>query len=344
MPLTDALLTRVNLETTQAWLNNQADNESYKPKAQTVLGMLAQQREGATSNFIELLTDNKKDRDVRVIWYDWCGKEAQDCTPGNSCTLTGDNVSTKSEDYKITQCIHSSFSIDEDEFAKTSLSVQTALANGLRNAIKNILEGLDQKAIAVLDASSIYGATLPNGTIDEILEILTTAELNGIELPFGVSGRVDFYKAYLSAAVNAGNANGVGDATLAKMLPMYFDIQQFQKAGIPGNTYVMSPYSYAIVSKNYADSVVPTKQRDGKTYHYKFNIPGTPLYVDVLHQEICIDIPKDKYRHVVDVRLHYEILINPAGCETGEEGEEVASKGILKFTKEAPAPAPDPEP
>lgn len=343
MPLTDALLTRVNLETTQAWLNNQADNESYKPKAQTVLGMLAQQREGATGNFIELLTDNKKDRDVRVIWYDWCGKEAQDCTPGNSCILTGDDVAVKGEDYKITQCIDASFAVDEDEFAKTSLSVQTALANGLRNAIKNILERLDQKAIAVLDASSIYGATLPTATIDDLLEILMQAEIHGIDMPFGVDGG-RFFKAYLAASVNRDNADGVGNARLAQMLPMYFDILQFQKAGIPDNTYVMSPYAYAIVHKNYADSEVPTKQRDGKTYHYKFNIPGTPLYVDVLHQENCIDISKNRYRHIVDVKLHYEILINPAGCETGEEGEEVASKGILKFTKEAPAPEPEPEP
>lgn len=328
MPITVADLTPIVLELDSAWMNSQAGVSAYKPQAPTVLAMLAKQQIGATRNLIQPLIDNVKDNQVKVVWYDFCGQEAQDCEEGNTCTLTGTALNATSKTYEIDKCLKHSFKVNEQDYAKTSLSVQGAISAGIQNSLKVILESLNEKAIAVLEASAFDGGTVETTDIKGIVELIKQAQLNGIENPFGIDGG-NFYSSYFIADAGRNNADGKGDANIASMLQMYFDMLGFSKMGVSNATYLMSPYSYAILNKTYAKSGTPTLQRDGKTIQYYWEIPGTGLMVDITIQNNCVDVVTDRYETVVQTTLHYEIAINPEGCEN--ENDEV-NKGIMKVS------------
>ncbi len=340
--VTPVLLTKVNLMTEQAWPKNQADIENNDVDAAT-LDTLVSHQDSATQNFIEKVTDTTKDYDVQVAWYDFCGSGAIDCNQDPCTTITGNGNDVKSKTYNVNGCIEDAFEVSENLFATTTLSVQDYIVKRQTRMIKNMLERLNDKAIAFLAANAGFNrgtqypyagglTTIPSADYD--MKLLPKLQLDmmvsKLKDGFGIDGS-GLYLPYSYALQNGGNAEGKGDALRAKLLDINFDIIGMAKAGLSDRTFLVSPHAYAFVTKNYIQSGVPTFDPALDKLKYSITIPGYNLKVDVWHQRACEDGTRDRFKHVFLYKLHYDFLLNPAGC-TIDGG---AVTGIVEYKQAA---------
>ncbi len=325
--VTPVLLTKVNMATEQAWSKNQADIENTDVEAGTLDALIAHQQ-SASDNIVEKVTDPTKDYDVNITWYDFCGSEAVDCTQDPCTTITGSGNDVLSQQLNITSCIEDSFEIKETIFATTSLDPADYIARRQMRAVKNLLEKLNAKALAFLEANAGYNAggqypfaagitSVPTADYNTLLmaKFLLDAKKSRIKNAFAIDGS-GLFLPFTNAMLNAGNGEGKGDAARTKLFDVNFDILGMAEEGLGDTTFLVSPHAYAFMTKNY---LAPTPTYDGtldKT-KYSFKIPGYDLTVDVWHQRTCLDGAKDRFKHVFLYKLHYDFFPNPAGCDDG---------------------------
>lgn len=352
-----AVLPDVNLALEQVFSDSQIQRETLNINAKTLDTILSQQR-ALGSTFVEATTDSTKDYDVKVRWLNFCGQEAEDCST-NLCTVEpeGEMVEAVEEDYKINSCIETNFTIEEQKLYTSTFGKEELLTQNFRNAFKKLLELLNQKAIAHIDASAGYnaggsfpyvggeslipGASYDVGVLPYLALDTQKSLLNNVFLLDGGAMYIPVFNAKLDGA----NDNGRGDASRAQLFPTVFDIPGMTKAGLSNVSYLIADYAMAFLNKNYIPETVPTFEpslfNGAGGYKYHMTIPGYGIKVDVYMRRRCVDGAKNLYNIDWIFKLHYDFVNSPAGCPVelysipdGHLGYLKQSADVWKFNAE----------
>lgn len=341
-------LQQVNLLTEEAWTPNQAQIDMNTIDALSFQKQLAMQK-GIGAPLVRKLTDTEKDfADVKVWWRDFCGQEAEDCTTSGAdlCgDLSGDPTGLDSKTYNITQCLNDQFSINENEFAGSWMDLQAHLVQEQNHRVINFLNALNKKYLLALHAHAglnkggFYNADgqmkyeVPSNEFDDtkiVTKMLWDAELSNVRNPFLLTGDRQMFITLNNAKFNSGNAEGKGDSTRGGVFDVTMDARGFVKTPtLAGSLFMVTPYASAFVSKNYYPNSAPIYDNDLKKFKYSINIENFGIRIDVLHQRVCIDAAKDRWKHYFNYRLHYDFLFNPYGCLDDVTGKKVT--GIIEY-------------
>jgi hypothetical protein len=166
---------------------------------------------------------------------------------------------------------------------------------------------------------------------DLIIDMIIDAKKSKVISPYLLDSG-NLMKTFLKAEFNQGNDTGSGDQKKATFFDRTFDIDGFAAAGgaVANSTFLVTPYAAAFVNKNYYGSNVPVYDNDVKMWKYFINVPSFGVQIDVLHQRTCVNLKKDRFKHVWKYTLHHDFLTNPFGCADAN-GKRVS--GILEYTK-----------
>lgn len=331
--LTPANLSAINLLTEQAWSDNQANVIATTTEDNTLEALVAHQR-SLSQNAIQYLRDPNKDYDVNILWYNFCAGLAVDCDQDPCDVIEGVGNDILSQSLAIAQCAEDSFEVSESLFAGTSLDLQAYIVQRQNFAIKNILEYINQKGIAFLAASADTAIEIPESAFDTsvIAQMMLDAQKKSISNPFMIDGG-NLFLPFTNAQFNAQNAEGRGQAEMARQYDLTYDIPGFAKASMSDTTFLITPQSYAFLNKNYLQNRTPVYDGTMDKLKYSIPVPGYNMSIDVWHQRVCEDGTKDRFKHVFLYKAHFDFVLNPycAGKSTG----------ILEYTK-VPDPTPDP--
>lgn len=346
MTVDEVVLQTINLSVEEAWAGSQAEVETSIPQAVTVDTLVSKQAQGAMSSFIQFAESTDKDYDVSIYWPDFCGSEAQDCETDVCQDLTADQAELKKKDYVIGQCIEDKFAISETAFQKSWLNKDEFIVKNINNKIANLLTLLNKKALLFLHANAGLnngGNYVANGSGQYVVpgiefadtnvfaKMLYDATVSRITSPFIIDGN-NLWALSFNAQMNAANANGAGDANRASLFNMItFDPLGFaQVPDVTKSTFLISPYAYAFVSKNYIKNTVPIYDEAAGKWKYSIDLGRYGARIDVFFQRICENGAKNLYKYVWVFKLHYDFFANPAGCPD-ESGKAVS--GIIEYTR-----------
>ncbi|MFT3704643.1 MAG: hypothetical protein QM802_19920 [Agriterribacter sp.] len=361
--LSATALQRINLLVQQAWTPNQRDIDQNAQDTTTIDTLLARQN-SIGKMLVEEITDPNKDKDVRVWWNDFCGQEAEDCASGGgydaSCgNLTGNPSQVDYKDYAVTQCLQKKFKIQQQTFKGSFMSIEQNLLDNSKQAIRQLLNALNKKAIIFLQANAGLnkGGQYPVNGSDQYqipasvfaqentrvyTNILYDAAKSRISNPF-VLDYGNLWHMNMNAKFDQGNAEGKGNAIRAILFNVIEDIQGGAQVPAAANsTFVVAPYAYAFVNKSYyrkrevLNNIVsfsgstPVYDEASGKWKWYITIPGYDITVDVLMQRVCVDAKKDIYEWYFQYTLWYDFLLNPSGCDNGS-GDAV--NGIIEYVK-----------
>lgn len=325
---TPTLLAEIQVKLESMWKDPQYA-KFYTPHGETTKAII----ENQTAEFPEL-KDPSKDREVAVKWADFCDDTAVTETNADVCVLDDcDEPDPKTKTYANNTFLSDCYTISEDDYQKSVLSMEETIAKGMMAKIRNIIELLNTKVIAVLDANTgvnplagmdpfglmVDGDTQvekQNFTIEQMYpafaQMLAVLRSNNT---FLLDGR-NLFQAKLLAAKNALNADGKLDDALFGMYPYYNDILGFAKAGVDDKTYMIDAGAVAVQSRQ-KWSTRPEPISGDRT-RWSMAIPGYPgLGLDVMYQQKCVDggevfTWKYKFRGL--------IAVNPITCDAGNTG------------------------
>lgn len=341
-------LQKINLMTAQAWTPNQNEVETTQINAASLEKQISVQKQLGAS-FVKGVKDPKKDYDVEVFWTDFCNNTVQDCDNDNYCgDLDADEAEVQSEDYKIQQCLVDKFAVSETTFAGSFMDLEQFILDNQNSKIRNLINKANQKFLLFLHANAGYNrggyftyngenqSELPADQVEN-LKIITRMILDGqmSNMPdtYMISGYPELIATYMEANFDQANDNGKGMAARAGFFPFTPDLLSFANTpAVQNSTFLLTPYAVAAVNKNYYGSTVPTYDADLKKYKYYIPLTRFGWYIDVLHQRICENAKKDRWKHVFQYTLHYDFFLNPKGCADGE-GRQVT--GILEYVPAA---------
>lgn len=349
----------LNLTSLQAWEPNQRQIDQWAVNTETLDALL--NRQNALGNMVidPLINPNKKN-EVRIWWNDFCGREATDCTNDNGCgPLTANPSKVDFKDYEITGCIKDGFSINEETFTGSFMSIEQNFIDNQNKVISNLLNKLNQKAIVFLEANAGLNKggqfvesggkyIIPNPTGPSSSTIYTKIIRDGIvsrlNNPF-ILDYGNFWEMNMNAQFEQGNGEGKGNAARSRYFNIVSDLfGGTQVPAVAGTSFLVAPYAFAFVNKSFfqkrthpvnghvefTGSIPKWDDALGK-YKWYINIPGYNIVVDVLKSRQCINGNEDTYSHVFQYRLTYDFLLNPTGCPNGD-GDAVS--GIIAYQNE----------
>jgi hypothetical protein len=272
----------------------------------------------------------QKKYDVEIMWENFCDIVAKDCD--DSCDLGGEKSSTNTETKTIECFKEVGFSMSEADFIDNEYDMNVAKA--LLAADKSLVEAFAAYAVAQMEAfkgTNVMG-TSGKGTISggdtAIIPAYWTASLfaylnrvsimNKFSNPILLSGN-NLYEANYTAMMNAGNANGKGDANFFGSMPLYFDLFNIDTVNDPDfKTYMLSMGSMAMVSKTF-NPAVPEKLQDFTRYTMNSNFFPALKY-DVWYDNACESGNQRLVKHNYTLRLTAAIFGNPSGCSLDNTG------------------------
>lgn len=340
-----ALLAKVNLNTEASWTQSQQQVETNDIQKVTFDTLFTNQQTFA-AGFIAKLKNPDKNYDVKVYWPDFCGLEAVDGVTDVCEDLDLDMAPVKETPYKIESSVETGFAIEEDKLADSEIDPAMLIGQSQNQAVKRILQKLSAKGVAFLSGNAGYnaGGQFPVTEGTNISEVAQSNYNTGLvpkimfdmissQMPnaFVIDGG-KLYEPFTNASFNTANGEGKGDAARSKMFNTSFDILGFSGATLSDRTFVVAPYSYAFLHKNYYSNTVPVWDEALKKWVYSISIPMYGLKLDVFMQRVCVDGEKKKFKINWLYKCHYDYKLNPAGCDRGD-GNVVT--GILEYKQVA---------
>ena len=309
----------------QVWADSQNQTSQYTADAETVKA-LAEQQAGRTEILTQLQNSNLDDDEVTIVWIDTCDTALdEDCQ--DVCNFTATDTGLKSKDYSLTDCVSSSFSVDENNLRRSMYSLEEVIAKQILAHTKKLDEDLNRKSLLFLSASAGLNKAPSAGTFagttttvpavgynnELYLSMVIDAKRNGIVDPFVVDIG-SLYRDYLRDMQNQGNAEGKGNAVRTSLFPTYFDLVGFATAPVSDDTFLISPTAYAFASRTYNDAaptIIETKNLRQIRYTIASNtIPG--VVYDVYKQIACVG---KRFRHEYYIESRHGFFLNPVSCD-----------------------------
>lgn len=310
-----------------------------------------------TMNF-SVLEDKDKDYIARVQWLDLCGGAVQDCTP--KCTITGSGIDSQVLDYNLDLCKETTAtSIGAEVFRTNELNMIEVMAMKVVEHKRKLDEWVAQQVILKLKAFSgqnFYpnGYTYANNTTyipdaDWGVKLATYMQLVAMynEMPsaYKLSNEQFFYP-YNNALFDNANNTGAGDGLRAQLLgqDLYFDIFNFNKAGVTEDIFVVEPGAVAIANKSrftttpfYEDG---TDRPQWRWTEISDNLPG--FEYEFYLQKSCRTVTgKPTQEEIVTnmaAKVRLGIFNNPLGCNVTLNGQTGKTTGVISLSKgNAPA-------
>lgn len=308
----------------------------YKVRGETVKAVLDNQ----TAEFPELKDPSKK-REVAIKWADWCDQTATTVTDTDSCSNTGcDEPDPKSKTYELDTFIEDCFTVADEDFQTSFLDQEQVIAKGWMSKIRNIIELLNTKTIAKIEANAginpfagdfeIDGHTTNISKADFTIEkvypyLLQVMAMLRSDRGFILDGQ-NLYQAKILAEKLKLNSDGKLDDSLFSEFPYYNDILGFAKAGVSDKTYLIDYGALAIQTRAKYPRVPIDAGGDKQRWSINLGNYGYPeLNVDVQYQLTC-DSETGGLVHSWKFKLRGLIAVNPITCDAN-------NTGIQSFTK-----------
>lgn len=315
------------------WPDNQ-NNMDLQPDIVTLEAI----RENQTSN-IDVIIGNEKDRDVKVTWVKACPPTPSSCA--DSCTFAGEEASTDSKTYALTQCLQTEFKVDIDGWYNNEFEATDAAARLMLSHMTAHANAAAQYAVGILNTNAGTNdydnggtwtagsstTTIPNDQWTTALfgGLQRVAIKNKLESPYLLSGE-NLHQEFFMANTSQANADGKGDANRIGTMRTYFDLFNIEDVNDPDFiTYMIARGALAFASKGYYSERPETiPGRDG---HIRVKVRN-PFFAPLLH-DIQIDYicsGGHTYEHH-KIKTKYDVFVNPLGCTA-------TKTGILRFKKE----------
>ena len=336
-------LIQIKLKAEQMWTDSRmmADKKANATAAVAV-------KTNSTARF-QILTDPDKENTAKVTFINPCAVTPQDCT--TDCDIDGNELETGGKDYALDLCKEVPFSVNAEKLRTNTYTVEEVAAEGLAAAIKELDEWWAQQVLVKLKAFSginvdplpwTYAAgttTIPLAqyNVDAIPEIMNDAILNKMSSNAYYINNGDLWVAWLKAQLNAGNAEGKGDAAKIAQLRMYFDQFNFGPAGITESIFAVSPSAIAFVTKTrHSDS---PQVVGGLIQQTRYTVPSSVIpgvKYDVFYSLKCKTVNgQENLYHSWKVKTRGGIFLNPEGCPVVVGGNTYTPTGVLSYTKGA---------
>lgn len=289
-----------------------------------------------TANISEL---NARDKDytLEIEWPNNCSIVTGDeCEP---CVVGGPELSTNAQKYKLENCIPAGFSVKGSSFIDNDFNTQDMIANGLLSADKVICEELNQRFLLWLSLVAGVANWNPGGEIGTpvgnqvqiatanfniaaVGYMIKVLQYDRIDIRNNISGN-ELFNAYQNVSFTEGFIpDGIGTTGRVNTFPILFDLYNFNQAGLNDRIFSIANGAIALVNKSYYGPT-PT-DIDGLKSVYTIQsrfFPGLTLEVWV--QKVC---ENDLISYNFNVKLRYEFILNPAGCDA-------LNTGIIQFVR-----------
>ena len=344
----------------QIW-KEPATSKSYMPRAHTVRAILEHQ----TANLSLLETPDKKN-DVSVKWVDFCGDTSTDGTEDDTCQNDSCGEGTaKDQAYALNVFIEDCYSVTSEELESSVVDYDTIVATGLAAKIKNIVEKLNVKAVAVIAANKgtnpypgaySYDAGTKDTSIPDdayggqslIPYFMQVTELNKGLSPFILDGG-NLFQDYYIATKDKANDNGKTAAGMYDDIDYRYDMLGFAANNISAYSFLIDNGALAIANRaKYPSLAQIASQKDGGWIHMnsgnmmRYSIPvnipdfAPMMFVNngkLVKQTLLIDVQHsvvcaEDGTLVPTWKLKFRggIYANPIRCATGNTGIEAFKK------------------
>lgn len=339
MAFTDSQLLRIQQKANEKWADNRT-RADYIADCDVVKAINEQQ-----TAILDPLTDPAKTRTVRIMWLKACNMTTG--AVGNSCAISGPELSSDSEDYTLNLSQKTDFSVKEFATRTDEFTVADQIAIGMLNADKLLCNWLGTQAVATLEAhrgTNTYttpvgstpwtfassDTTIPadQWTTSLMPKLSLAARKNKFLSPYIISGEALWYTNE-EARNNAGNGEGKGDATRMSgkyFSNVYFDPMCVDAATSPAlKAYMVDRGALAFVSKTHFPSAPVTYQNP---FHQRYKIKSKNLpFVDfeVIYTQACVS---SEVTHTFQVSVNCGFFLNPLGCTA-------TNTGVLSFVRES---------
>lgn len=333
-------LTRIKLKAEEMWTDSRlaADKKANAAAAVAV-------KQNSTARMTQL-SDPGKENSVRVTFLNPCAVAVQDCT--SDCDISGPEIESGGKDYDLDLCKEVPFSVNAEKTRTNTYSVEEEAAEAMAFAIKALDEWWAQQVLVKLKAFSginvsaapyTYAAgttTIPNASynLSVVAEIMNDALLNKMGSNTYYINNGDLWTAWTNALLNAGNAEGKGDAERIKQLRMYFDQWNFGPAGITESIFAVSPSAIAFATKN-RHSDAPQKV-EGTVQQTRYTVPSSVIpgvKYDAFYSLKCITVNnQENLVHSWKLKTRGGIFLNPEGCPVVVGGNTYTPTGVLSYT------------
>lgn len=274
--------------------------------------------------------DKKKNNKVEVEWMNACELVAQDCT---TCAVGGPELSTNTQTYELLKCQEVPFTVNREDFQTNDFGYEEAVAKGLLTADKLLSEYVVQQYLTFLFASmgvnqmpaftgdigTVAGntTTIPTADFDAaaVPYIIKVSDYNQFNMPINVTGNL-LFNAWQTANFLDVNPFYKGYLDMMKSMDFVWDIYNFQAAGLSDYLFTVSKGALAWASKSYYGPGLEDYGKEGKKWSLNSQfIPG--LVLEVHYNNDCLnDFIVENY----NVKIRFDLWLNPAGCEADNTG------------------------
>lgn len=283
--------------------------------------------------------ESGKDFSVDITWPELTGVTAE--SGKNTCDLgDGEKLGTYKKTYKITDSdkLSTPVVIDEADLVSNIYTKEELLAQALLQIDAAMLDRLQAKALAFVDANISSGAANGNGYTtnatgiivpaasyneDLMADIEMAAAMNYLGSYFLVTGP-DFMRRAILANAKQGNFDGKGAFALLTGQNFYFD--PFNLATVANRPiYQISNNVFCWVKKNEHTNAI--QQIASDKFKYTVNsalMPG--LTYDIIEERSCSDGNKTSYKFAGQLRN--QLFLHPQSVNAPN------NKGIIKWIKE----------
>lgn len=333
MALTDTLLNAVRDRAAELLLDGRTKLQ-YQPRTiDTMAAIQAVQ----TANIAPLF-GNVKDYDVDVIWQDSCVIE---CSDTSACAPIAPELSAGKKTYSLTHQKEAAFKVTKAKYRNNEIDFEEAIAKGLATAEARLIECVQQRIIARLNAfagvneyttgiGTVIGADtyIPAAYWDAALisELLMTMDYNQFATGAFLTANDAFRRAYIQSRFNSGNDNGKGAMAAFDAIQSFYDLSNINSVNnSTAISYLLATGSVAFASKPvYGTSKEETKEFDAISYQSNL-VPG--LWINLQIFDECDEDNKHFNTLKFKPFAIFDLFQNPVGCNATNTGVLAISCG-----------------
>ena len=322
-----ALLLEIKEEINNVWNDTGSRAAEYVADVEPALAILKNQ----TARF-EVLEQPDKDRELKVWWVDDCDNE--DPTPiSDLCTIDGDEAGTLCADYALNEGFEKSFSVTEEKFRTSGLTMAQYIAPIMLKKMQLLDEYWAAKALTALQLAAgvnkyagqydVVGnktyIPAPAWNSDVFGYFDTALWMNKLGMSRMISGTL--LKQHMWK-VGMETTNPNGEAEVAKMTAFgvpYFSRRMDTDLGYKA-AFLFNVNSLAMVTKARHEIYGPEGReikKDGTLWStiQSKNLPG--VVYDLYAQESCVN---GDIKHAWKIVTRGGIFQNPTGCDSDLTG------------------------